>query len=86
MGNVIKREELLECEDIHSGTPEVISYRSLDISDEKERRVDKNNNKETVKINWNSDINLMKMIHDNVMSQNLIFNGPFGRRRCKHFC
>ncbi|KAG4069437.1 hypothetical protein HA402_001736 [Bradysia odoriphaga] len=73
MGNTIRSEEYF------NGTPEVRSYRSLLEIGDKRTLIDKNNNEKTVKIDWNSG--LIEMIHKNVMSQNLIFNGPFGRRR-----
>lgn len=80
MGNIAVREK----PDKNKGTPEGLRFRSLfENRVEKKRTKERNNNEILVKINCSSVNSLIKMVHDNVISQNLSFKGPFGHRRCK---
>lgn len=84
MGNIVRHEKPQKSKENHNGIPEGVAYRSLlEISIKKERGNERNNNERPVKIDANSVNRLINMVHDNVISQNLIFKGPFGQRRCK---
>ncbi len=85
MGNILRCEKLSKDKDNFYSTLDGLVYRSLlEISVEKELSVDNNNNHRMVKIANNKVNSLIDMVHDNVYSRKLIFNGPFGRRRCKY--
>lgn len=80
MGNTIRGEGKRQSKESLEG----LRYRSIfETSVEKKRINERNNNKRPVNIDSNSVSELIKMVHENVMSQKLRFDGSFGPRRCK---
>lgn len=88
MGNIIRREKIQKAKEKDNGTGTMIEglrYRSFfSVSVEEKQKKERNNNeRKIVKVDGKHVNSLIKMVHDNVISQKLIFNGPFGQRRCK---
>lgn len=88
MGNIIRREKIQKAKGKpnETGTKiEGLRYRSFFAVSVEGKKMKERNNSERriVKVDGKNVNSLIKMVHDNVISQKLIFNGPFGQRRCK---